>query len=201
VTHIGALTPLAVLLWLFWQDRLGPVPIATVTRRLGRYALGLLLLSLVPTVVRIVTGSSALTRVRRALGLYAFLYAVLHVLTFAGLDYGFNLSLLTTVILESRREIVGLAALLILGLLALTSIPALIRALGKQWKRLHRLVYVAAGLVVLHYAWNYKELRRWPVAAGTALVVLLVIRLPPVARLLGRRPRSRDDGPTQKPKG
>ncbi len=200
-THVGGLAPLAALAWLFWQDRLGPVPVAAVIRRLGRYALVFLILSLAPTAVRLVTGSGELLRVRRWLGLYAFLYAVLHALAFAGLDYGFDLRLLATVILESRREIVGLAALLILGLLALTSIPALIRALGKQWKRLHRLVYVAAGLVVLHYAWNYKELRRWPVAAGTALVVLLVIRLPPVARLLGRRQRSRDDGPTQKPKG
>jgi len=195
-THVGGLAPLAVLAWLFWQDRLGPVPVAAAIRRLGRYALVFLILSLAPTAVRLVTGSSELLRVRRWLGLYAFLYAVLHALAFAGLDYGFDLRLLATVVLESRREIVGLAALSILGLLALTSIPALIRSLGKHWKRVHRLVYVAAGLVVLHYAWNYKELRRWPVAAGTALLLLLAIRLPPVARLLRQRHNAEGAGPT-----
>jgi len=188
-THVGALTPLAALTWLFWQDRLGPVPVVAVTRLLGRYALALLLLSLVPTVVRTVTGVSKVARLRRPLGLYAFLYATLHVLAFAGLDYGFDLGLIVTTIRESRREIVGLGALLILGLLALTSIPALMRALGKTWRPLHRLVYVAAGLVVLHYLWNYKELRRWPVLAGVALALLLAARLPPVARILGQRRR------------
>jgi sulfoxide reductase heme-binding subunit YedZ len=186
-THVGALTPLAVLAWMFWQGRLGPVPVAAVTRRLGRYALVLLLLSLVPTVLRLVTGVGAVIRVRRWVGLYAFLYGVLHFLAFAGLDYGFDLGLIARVVLESRREIVGLAALAILGLLALTSIPELVRRLGKTWKPLHRLVYVAAALVVLHYLWNYKALRRWPVMAAVALLLLLVPRLPPVARFLSQR--------------
>ena len=185
--HVGSLAPLAALLWLSWRDRLGPVPVAAATRLLGRYALALLLLSLVPTAARIVTGGTWLTRLRRPLGLYAFLYAALHVLAFVGLDYGFALGLVATVVGESRRELVGLAALVILAVLAVTSIPQLVKGLGRTWKRLHRLVYVAAGLVVLHYAWNYKELRTWPVAAGVCLVVLLAVRLPPVARWLRRR--------------
>lgn len=196
-THVGALAPLAALAWLYWRDQLGPVPVAAATRLLGRYALALLLLSLVPTVIRTVTGLGKVVRLRRPLGLYAFLYAALHVLAFVGLDYGFELSLVVPTILESRREIVGLVALVILALLALTSIPSLMRALGKRWKVLHRLVYVAGGLVVLHYVWNYKELRRWPVLAGAALALLLAARLPPVARLLGRKRRQQTSGPAQ----
>jgi sulfoxide reductase heme-binding subunit YedZ len=194
--HVGALAPLAALGWMAWRDQLGPVPVAAATRLLGRYALALLLLSLVPTAVRIGTGFGALIRVRRALGLYAFLYALLHFLAFAGLDYGFDLDLLATVIAESSREIVGLAALVILAILAVTSLRSLMRGLGRYWKLLHRSVYLAAALVVLHYVWNYKELRAWPVAAGAALLLLLIPRLPPVENALRRR-RREERGPTR----
>jgi sulfoxide reductase heme-binding subunit YedZ len=194
VTHIGALTPLAVLIWLFWQDQLGPVPIAAVIRRTGRYALVLLVLSLVPTVIRTITGYGELLQVRRWLGLYAFFYAALHFLAFAGLDYQFNFALIIQAIWEGRREIVGLGALTILGLLALTSIRGLMARLGKTWKRLHRLVYLAGALVVLHYVWNYKELRMWPTLAGVALLVLLAARLPPIADELSRLRRQRGPG-------
>jgi len=195
--HVGALAPLAVLGWMAWRDQLGPVPVAAATRLLGRYALTLLLLSLVPTAVRILTGFGALVRFRRTLGLYAFLYALLHFLAFAGLDYGFDLSLLVTVISESSREIVGLGALLILGVLAVTSLRSLVRRLGRYWRPLHRLVYAAAALVVLHYVWNYKELRAWPTAAGAVLLLLLVVRLPPLVNLLERQRRQEKRGPTQ----
>jgi sulfoxide reductase heme-binding subunit YedZ len=174
---------------MWWRDQLGPVPVQAATRLLGRYALALLLLSLVPTSLRIVTGFGQALRVRRALGLYAFLYAALHFLAFAGLDYGFELGLLTPAITESRREIVGLVALLILTLLAVTSIPTLVRELGRTWKRIHRLVYLAAGLVALHYVWNYKELRLGPLAAAAVLLFLLLVRLPPVVRFLKRQRR------------
>jgi sulfoxide reductase heme-binding subunit YedZ len=197
VTHVGALAPLAALGWMAWQDQLGPVPVAAATRLLGRYALALLLLSLVPTAVRIATGYAALVRVRRTLGLYAFLYATLHVLAFVGLDYDFDLNLLFTVVSESRREIVGLTAFLILALLAVTSIRSLMRGLGRYWQAIHRLVYAAAGLVVLHYVWNYKELRTWPVIAGVALLVLLALRLPPVANWLRRQRGEKEEDPTR----
>jgi sulfoxide reductase heme-binding subunit YedZ len=186
VTHVGALTPLAALAWMFWQDQLGPVPVETITRLLGRYALTLLLLTLVPTVVRTVTGFGEVMRLRRPLGLYAFLYAALHFLAFAGLDFGFRAGLIVTTILESRREIVGLVALGILGLLALTSIRSLMRELGKTWKTVHRLVYAAGVLVVFHYIWNYKEWRVWPAVAGGALGLLIIARVPAVTAFLRR---------------
>jgi sulfoxide reductase heme-binding subunit YedZ len=185
-THIGALTPLAGLLWLYWQDRLGPVPAAAVTRLTGRYGLALLLLSLVPTVLRTITGYGELLVVRRWLGLYAFFYAALHVLAFAGLDYRFQFGLIVRAIWEGRREIAGAVALIILGALAVTSIRSLMVRLGKNWKRLHRLVYLAGVLVVLHFILNYKELRVWPLLSGAALLLLLAARLPPIARRLAR---------------
>lgn len=188
-THAGALLALAVLMWMFWQNRLGPDPIGETIRRTGRYALVFLILSLVPTAVRAITGYGGLLRVRRALGLYAFLYAALHALAFAGLDYGFEFELILQAIGEGRREIVGLVALAILAALALTSIPGLMRRVGRYWKPLHRLVYLAGGLVVLHYVWNYKEFRAWPALAGMALVLLLAARLP--TSFFSSRSRSR----------
>lgn len=186
VAHVGALMPLAALAWMFWQDQLGPVPVGTIIRLLGRYALTLLLLTLVPTVVRTVTGFGEVMRLRRPLGLYAFLYAALHFLAFAGLDFGFRGGLIVTTILQSRREIVGLMALAILALLALTSIRSLMREMGKTWKTVHRLVYAAGVLVVFHTLWNYKELRVWPAVAGGVLAVLFIARVPPVAAFLRR---------------
>jgi sulfoxide reductase heme-binding subunit YedZ len=186
VTHVGALTPLVLLAWMFWQNQLGPVPVKAVIRLLGRYALALLLLSLVPTVVRTVTGFGTVMQMRRPLGLYAFFYASLHFLAFIGLDFGFRLGLIVTTILESRREIVGLVALGILGLLALTSIRSLMGQLGKTWKTVHRLVYAAGVLVMFHYIWNYKEWRTWPTVAGGVLAVLFIARVPAVTAFLRR---------------
>jgi len=188
-THVAALVPLALSGWAFWRDRLGADPIGLLTRRTGRWAIAFLLLSLLPTFVRTLTGFRGLLPVRRTLGLYAFFYAGLHFLIFVGLDYQFDGRLIWQAIREGRRVIAGLVAGLILVPLALTSTRGWIRRLGKNWKWLHRLVYLAAILAVLHYAWSFKELRVAPLAAGAVLLLLLAARLPPVARALARGQR------------
>jgi sulfoxide reductase heme-binding subunit YedZ len=201
VVHIAALLPLLVLVWGYWQDRLGPDPIGEAIRRTGRYAIIFLILSLVPTAVRLVTGSGILLKIRRILGLYAFVYAALHFLAFAWLDYGFDLSFLLPALIDGRRTLLGLAALIMLIPLVITSTNGWIRRLGKNWKRLHRLAYLASVLAVLHYVWSFKELRVAPVVAGVFLLSLLVIRVPPIADLLerrGRRKRLQDDDPDSK---
>lgn len=189
VVHGAALIPLIALGWKYWQGQLGPDPVGEAVRRSGRYALILLLLSLVPTALRLVTGYRGALRVRRALGLYSFMYASLHFLVFAGLDYGFEFDLILQAMFEGRRIPVGAAALALLIPLAITSTTGWIKRLGKNWRRLHRLVYLAAGLAVLHYVWTFKELRAAPIVAGAALLVLLVARIPPVARALDNRQR------------
>lgn len=181
ITHIVALAPLALLVWAFGRDHLGPDPIKEATWRTGRYALIFLILSLVPTVVGMISRFKAALRIRRTLGLYAFAYAALHFLIVAGLDFGFDSSLLLQAIIESRRDWLGLAALVILLLLTATSTTSWMKRLGKNWKRLHRLVYLAGALAVAHYVYRFKELRAAPILAGVALGVLLVARLPFVA--------------------
>ena len=183
--HLSGLVPLVLLIWAYWSGQLGPDSIGEAMRRAGRLAILFLMLSLTPTVVTKVFGIKEVLRVRRALGLYTFLYAATHFLIFIGLDYGFDLGLILLAIRDSRFILVGAAALILLATLALTSTKGWMKRLGKNWKRLHRAAYVAAALAVWHYAWAFKELRMKPIAYGVVLAVLLTLRLPPLVRWLG----------------
>lgn len=176
-THIVSLVPLAALLWTAWRGQLGPDPIGEATRRVGRYAITWLLLSLAPTAINALTGWGELVRVRRALGLYAFFYAALHLGIYIGVDYAFDWPLLIESVRRSPFILAGVGAFILLAPLAITSTNGWRRRLGRNWKRLHRLVYPAGALVVWHYAWNYKELRAQPLIAAAALAALLLVRL------------------------
>jgi sulfoxide reductase heme-binding subunit YedZ len=120
-------------------------------------------------------------RVRRALGLYAFLYVSVHFFVFAAWDYGFDLRLLGPAIFSQRFVLPGLVAGLLLLSLAITSTRRFQRRMGSKWKRLHRLAYVAAALAVLHFFWLVKDTRR-PLLYGAVLALLLLVRLPIVRR-------------------
>ena len=186
-THIVGMMPLVLLLGEYWRVGLMPDPVGIAMQRTGRYALLFLLLSLIPTILYTALGLPHLIRVRRLLGLYAFFYASLHFLIYIGLDYAFNLPLLAHSLPDAMYVLVGLAAFLLLVPLAITSTDGWVRRLGRRWKQLHRLVYPAAALVIWHYAWVFKELRTGPVAAGMILILLFVLRLPPVRDWLTSR--------------
>jgi sulfoxide reductase heme-binding subunit YedZ len=179
------LAALAPLVWLIFNALAGNLtanPIQAIEQRTGRYALYLLVASLACTPLYIVTGWSVPLRWRRPLGLYAFMYALIHFLTFLGLDYGFDLGLIWADVAGKRYIIVGAAAFIILLLLALTSTKASQRRLKKTWVRLHRWVYAAGGLAIVHYVWSVKADARTPLAWGAVIAVLLALRLPPVKR-------------------
>ena len=186
VTHVGALVSLALLIWDYTQHRLGFEPIREITLRTGRYALILLILSLACTPIDEILGRKLMLRVRRALGLYAFLYLSLHLLTVMGVDYGFNLALIVRAVLEKRFVQVGLVTYLILLPLAITSTRGWIRRLGKNWKRLHRLVYLAALLDVVHFVWVVKAGNPRPLPFAAVLALLLIVRIPAVRRAIVR---------------
>jgi sulfoxide reductase heme-binding subunit YedZ len=148
-------------------------------------------LSLACTPVNTLFGFRQVIGVRRALGLYAFMYAAIHVTIFTVLDYGLDWGLLLEAVLEKRFIFVGLAALLILLSLATTSFKWWQKRLGKNWKRLHRLIYVASGLVIVHYTWATKgDLLRlqgdiWqPLSFGAVVAILLVLRIPAIRRAI-----------------
>lgn len=184
--HIGALVPLLVLGWDFLND---VNPIQAVTFGTGKVALVLLVLSLSCTPINIVTGFKSIMRLRRPLGLYAFLYALLHLLIFTVLDFGLDAGLILREISEKWYLLVGLAAFLLLLPLAITSTKGWQRRLGRSWKKLHWLVYPAVPLVVWHYALVQKADITEPLIYAAIVTLLLVIRLPPVRRRLQRRQR------------
>ncbi len=182
LTHVGALTPLAWLIWDYWTDQLTVNPIQDITFRTGKPALILLVLSLACTPVNTLFGFRQVIPLRKPLGLYAFMYVSLHFLIFVGLDYGFDPALLYEAIFEKKYALVGFAAFLILLPLAITSTKGWMKRLGKNWKRLHRWVYLAGLLVVVHYVWLVKSDIREPLMYGGIVVLLLLARVPALRR-------------------
>lgn len=189
LVHGAALIPLAWLIFDAARGELTANPIQAIEQRTGKAALMLLTASLACTPLNTVTGWRLILRWRRPLGLYAFMYAVLHFLAFIGLDYAFALDLIWADVAGKRYIFVGAIAWVTLLALALTSTQAAMKRLGARWKRLHRGAYVAGGLVIVHYVWAVKADIREPVAWGIGLAVLLVLRLAPVKRWFteGRR--------------
>ena len=199
LVHLGALFPLAWLVWDYFQGNFSVNPIQDITLRTGKAALVLLVLSLACTPANTLLGWRQAISIRRALGLYAFFYASIHFLIFIGLDYGFDWALMRREIVEKPYVWVGASALSVLLLMALTSTKGWKKRLGKNWKRMHRLVYPAAILVIIHYAWvkkgNILALQGdilQPIAFGALVGFLLLIRTPPVKKLMiGLRDRFR----------
>jgi sulfoxide reductase heme-binding subunit YedZ len=122
--------------------------------------------------------------VRRALGLYAFMYAGLHFLTFVVLDYGLDLGLIGDTIAEKRYVLIGLAAFLLLLPMALTSTKGWMKRMGRNWKTLHRFVYLAGVLAVVHFVWLVKSDITEPVRFGIVVLVLLGLRIPIVRKTI-----------------
>ncbi len=190
--HTGALLSLALLLWHASSRQLGADPIREATLRTGKAALVLLLLSLSVTPLHLLSGWKQVIPLRKTLGLYAFGYAALHLFIFVYVDYGLVWFRIRAALLGNTYVLVGLAAFLILLPLALTSNRWAMRRLGKNWKRLHRWVYLAAILAIVHYFWLVKNVYTQPALFAALLALLLMLRLPMLRPLLSRfRQRSR----------
>jgi len=201
LTHIGALIPLAWLAFDYWADSLSVNWIQDITLRTGKPALVLLALSLACTPLNIVLGIRNIIPARKWLGLYGFGYAAVHFLIFIGVDYAFDWAFIWEDVGTKLYVIVGFAALLILIPLAITSTKGWMRRLGKRWKKLHQLVYIAGILAVFHYVWVVKSDYREPIAWGILLGFFLVVRIPKVRKQIAnwRTGRSKTRRP-QKPR-
>ena len=177
--HLAALTPLAILLWQVWSvaktgsNALGADPVAEIEHRLGLWALRFLVIALAITPLRQLTGWNVLIRFRRMLGLYAFAYATLHFAAYLGLDLRGYWTQIFEEIVKRPYITVGFAAWLLLVPLAITSTKGWIKRLGRNWARLHTLVYAIGVLVILHFWWLVKSDIREPLLYASILALLL----------------------------
>jgi sulfoxide reductase heme-binding subunit YedZ len=186
LTHTGALVPLVVLLWEYFTDNLGVDPVREILFHTGTTALVLLVMSLAVTPVTIIFGWKQVIPLRRPLGLYAFFYVCLHLLTFLGLDYAFNLAFIIDGIVEQKFVLVGFSAFLLLIPLAITSTKGWQRRLGKRWKTLHKLNYVIIILVLIHFVWLVKNVYIEPGIYAAIVAFLFLVRWNPVKQKLLR---------------
>ncbi|MGB7212991.1 MAG: protein-methionine-sulfoxide reductase heme-binding subunit MsrQ [Gemmatimonadales bacterium] len=175
---IGASVPLLILLRdAFLGGDLGPDPVRHIQHVTGIACLALLLLTLTITPLRRYLHLGQLIKLRRMLGLWAFTYAALHLLTYLIFDQSLDASRILADTVKHPRIYFGFAAFLILLALALTSTDASVRRLGKRWVTLHRLIYVAVILGVIHFAMVQKLDYRIPLIWGAGFLVLMALRI------------------------
>jgi sulfoxide reductase heme-binding subunit YedZ len=177
VVFIVALSP---FLWLAFKgltDRLSANPIEDITLTTGIWALRWLLVSLAITPLRRVTGWQRVIQYRRMLGLFAFFYATLHLLTYLVLDQGLAFEFILPDIVKRPYITMGMIAFTLMLPLAVTSTKGWIRRLGRKWQLLHRLVYFSAAAACLHFLWKVKVAIGEPVYYAAILTVLLAFRL------------------------
>jgi len=177
IVHIGAWIPLAWIVADGFLNHLSAEPIREIILRTGKSALVLLVLSLACSPLNTLFGFRAALRVRRALGLYAFMYAAIHLIMFVGVDYLFDVELLRDAIGDKPYALVGLAAFIVLTPLALTSTKGWMKRLGQTWRKLHYGVYLAALLVIVHFLWLVKLDIREPLTFGALVALLLLVRV------------------------
>ncbi|MGD1213517.1 MAG: protein-methionine-sulfoxide reductase heme-binding subunit MsrQ [Terriglobales bacterium] len=175
---LSALVPLGRLVWKAFHDGLGANPIEVITHSTGDWTLILVLTTLSITPLRRITRQYWLIGVRRMVGLFAFFYGTLHFLTYIWLDKFFDVHEMLKDIAKRRFITVGFSAFVLMIPLALTSTAWSIRRLGgRNWQRLHRLIYFTGILAVVHYAWLVKADLRKPIEYGVVLGILLLYRV------------------------
>jgi sulfoxide reductase heme-binding subunit YedZ len=160
---------------------LGADPVREIIHRCGKTALNLLLITLLVTPVRELAGWPHLIRLRRMLGLFAFFYALLHLVSYVWLDQGLMWGVIVEDVLKRPYITIGMLAILMLIPLAVTSTNGMMRRLKRRWQTLHRLIYVIAILGVWHFYWQVKADIREPLIYAGILAVLLGYRLLPRA--------------------
>jgi len=182
--HVGALLPLVNLYFLAFKDELGVDPVETVIHFTGIGALNLLLLTLSVTPIVKTFRQGYLLKTRRVLGLYAYTYAVFHLLNFLAFEVQFDGALFISEVIKRPYITVGMVAFFLLTAMAITSINKLKRKMGKSWQTLHNVNYLIILLVTIHFYWSVKSELTSPLFYIVVAIVLLFFRYKKIKRLI-----------------
>ena len=172
-----SIIPFLLMLYKIFLNKLGPEPVKEITHFTGEWTLIFICLTLSMSPLKRFTNSTIWISFRRMLGLFVFFYATLHLLTYVGLDYRFNWSPILDDVVKKKYIFIGFAAWLLMLPLAITSSQRMALLLKKNWKRLHRLIYIIAIFGSLHYIWLSKTIFFKPLIYFIIIIVLLAFRI------------------------
>jgi sulfoxide reductase heme-binding subunit YedZ len=174
---LTCLVPVGLLTWDAFMQNLGANPIEEIIHTTGDWTLRFLLITLALTPLKLFTSNPAWVRYRRMLGLFTFFYACLHLTSYVVLDQFFDWQAIIEDIIERPYITIGMLAWAILLPLSITSTKGMMKRMGRNWKRLHQLVYIAAIAGVIHFIWLTRADYREPVLYAVILLALFSIRL------------------------
>ena len=172
-----SLWPIYLITYQIVFNQLGPEPVDRIINHFGEWTLIFIFLTLSMTPLRKITKSLEWIKFRRMLGLFAFFYASVHMLSYVGLDYRFDFEPLINDVLKKKFIFIGFSAWLLLIPLAVTSSQKMVRLLKQNWKKIHKLIYVIAIFGVLHFIWLSKTIFFKPLIFLILLIILLLFRV------------------------
>jgi sulfoxide reductase heme-binding subunit YedZ len=174
---IVCLWPVGTIILDIYYNNLGAEPVKKIMNHFGEWTLIFICLTLTMSPLKRITNLGFWIKFRRMLGLFVFFYATIHLLTYVGLDYRFDWEPIINDVLKKKYIFIGFSAWLLLIPLAITSSQKMIKILGRNWKKLHRLVYVIAVFGSLHYIWLSKTIFFKPLIYTLIIVVLFALRI------------------------
>ena len=174
---ILSIIPFILLVYKIFFNKLGPEPVKEITHFTGEWTLIFICLTLSMSPLKKLTNLNFWVKFRRMFGLFVFFYASLHLLTYVGIDYRFSLQPIFDDVVKKKYIFVGFAAWILLIPLTITSSQKMMFLLKKNWKKLHRLIYVIAILGSLHFIWLSKTIYFKPLIYFVLITVLLVLRI------------------------
>ena len=172
-----SLYPIYIIAYQLLYNKLGPEPVDRIINHFGEWTLIFVLLTLSMTPLKKITNSLEWIKFRRMLGLFAFFYASIHMLSYVGLDYRFDFEPLVDDVMKKKFIFIGFSAWLLLIPLAITSSDKMVRILKNNWKKLHKLIYVISIFGVLHFIWLSKTIFFKPLIFLIILIILLLFRI------------------------
>tara|TARA_B110001452_G_scaffold257766_1_gene252267 strand:+ start:94 stop:678 length:585 start_codon:yes stop_codon:yes gene_type:complete len=177
MVFILSLTPIFFIIYQIITSQLGPEPIKEITHHTGKWTLYFIVITLAMTPLKKITKLNIWINYRRMFGLFIFFYASVHLMTYVGLDYRFDLTSIGDDIIKKKYIFIGFSAWLLLIPLAITSNKRMIKILKNKWKKLHRLIYLISLFGAMHYLWLVKRDLTEPLIFLTTILILLAFRI------------------------